>query len=536
MIGMKHSRRGSLFSIAGGVFVGLVSLFWITRDRLSDISERLPGSTTSDSGFLAGRFASLRDAGLTPITPARLVNIGWPYGVENRAHINWTAPLSVMTNFLFFSWAGPTANQVFFAVTGVLFTAAAVSYVTFRLSGSWYAGLLAAFFAAISSPMLHWAQEAPNYTYIGIVVLFHFSLSEALRQNSKRLSVLSGVLGLVATLWLQYFALFVGLIIAAHTISMTLSRQQVRNKALLTTLAIWLPGFVPYLVVKFGFSDAVPTRTSSEAVARSLSISSALTPSSYLYIGGILTISMVALSVMYLKHETRSMDTAISSFLRATFLTVFLAALFLGPSSAGLIPLPGKLIPILIPQFRHGMYSAHLIQSFFSVCMATFIIVVSKSTIIRLALICPILIFGALDGMRINRSGGDRLLNQVTQESAITVLAGMPRGPVANFPWELSSEFGSNSDATPCLRQAVTHMPVVNVCDYDEPATPLIRKVRKAGSCSKLEILREAGVRYVIVDFTSVQPQLSTCLINDAGVRQLAASGDVTVWQLTKSD
>jgi len=536
MIGITRSRRGSLCSIAGGVFVGLVSLFWITRDRLTDISERLSGSTTSDSGFLAGRFASLRDAGLTPITPARLFNIGWPYGVENRAHINWTAPLSVMTNFLFFSWAGPTANQVFFAGTGVLFTAGAVSYVVFRLSGSWNAGMIGAFFATVSSPMLHWAQEAPNYTFIGIVVLFFYFLSEALRKNSVRLSVVAGALGLVATLWLQYFALFVGLIIAVHTISLVVLREKGRLRVLLTTLAIWLSGFTPYLVVKLGFPDAVPSRSTSEAAVRSLSFSTTLTSGSYFYVGWVLVGSVLFLSTIYLGRWSRETEPAIATFVRATFLTVLLAAVFLGPSSVGPIPLPGKLIPTLIPQFRHGMYSAHVIQSLLSVCVASLVIAVSKSKMIRLALIAPILVLGTLDGMRVDRSGGDRLLNQVPRETAVAVLAHLPKAPVANFPWELSSEFGSNSDATPCLRQAVTHMPVVNVCDYDEPPTPLIRAVIKAESCRKLGILRRAGVRYVIVDFTSAQPQLSSCLANDTSVRQLAASGDVTVWEFSSSD
>ena len=121
-----------------------------------------------------------------------------------------------------------------------------------------------------------------------------------------------------------------------------------------------------------------------------------------------------------------------------------------------------------------------------------------------------------------------------SREKAIVELAGRPIRPVANFPWELSSEFGGNSDSIPCLMSAIHKMPLVNTCDYDEPATPLILTVQQASTCDKLEILKEIGVGYLIVNFSSQQPLLAVCLLSemaDGKISLISESGDVKVWE-----
>jgi hypothetical protein len=189
----------------------------------------------------------------------------------------------------------------------------------------------------------------------------------------------------------------------------------------------------------------------------------------------------------------------------------------------------------MVPWFRHGVYSAHLIQIL--IVLITLIIAkhVFKSKRMKSFFVLILLVTVAIDGFRQDMSGGDRLLTRVVREEAIRVLATKAVKPVAHFPWELSSEFGSNSDATPCLRMAVHKMPLVNTCDYDEPATSLISSIQNSSTCDKLKILAEAKVGYLIVDFSSSQPLLSACLLNArlaGSVALVSESGEVKVWQL----
>lgn len=517
----------------GSTFTSVLSMMWFGAGRLNHLSERLSGSTVSDSGFLAGRFASLRSAELSPLSPSVLSNIGWPTGVVNRAHINWTAPLSVTSNFVLFEWAGPTASQIAFAMAGVILTATIVGLVATSVSESVVAGLLAAFLVTISSPMLHWAQEAPNYTYIGLLVLFWYCLLDAILSDAPRKAHLAGISGLTATLWLQYFGLFVWLILVFTTLAHVSKSRYKVGRTIRVVVPYLLVALVPYVFVYLNHPDSIPRRDSEESAVRHLSLERILSHASYFYLGWALLATALTLMVVTQytrrKRPMRTQECSVISSICLMFVGFFIA---LGPQRAGLIPLPSQIIPHLVPQFRHGIYSAHLLQALMSVLVALLCAAAVQRRLFRVVLVVVVALAAAADGFRQDMSGGDRLLQLVVTPPAVQVLSQYPKGPIANFPWEMSSEFGSNADATPCLRQAVTGMPLVNTCDYDEPPTPLIRQVQSVETCEKLRVLRDAGVKYMIVDFSSMQPQLMRCLSDAPYALPISSSGDVTVWGL----
>jgi hypothetical protein len=386
--------------------------------------------------------------------------------------------------------------------------------------------------------MAHWAQEAPSYTYIGILIGLIFLSVKAIETRSFKSIFLSAILGILSILWLQYFALFALICLAGVCIAGTLLAKQ---KTILTTTKILLLtsfGFAPYLIIWWFYRDELPARTFAESRTRGITADALFDSNSYFYLGAatcVILLVMLMWTSRKVNRETIIQDKISLYFLLSSAFIILICLVFLGPQQAFGVPLPAVLIPKMVPWFRHGVYSAHLIQIL--IVLITLIIAkhVFKSKRMKSFFVLILLVTVAIDGFRQDMSGGDRLLTRVVREEAIRVLATKAVKPVAHFPWELSSEFGSNSDATPCLRMAVHKMPLVNTCDYDEPATSLISSIQNSSTCDKLKILAEAKVGYLIVDFSSSQPLLSACLLNArlaGSVALVSESGEVKVWQL----
>jgi hypothetical protein len=515
-------------SIVFGLFFG---------DRFNQLSNRLPGSTYSDSGFLAGRFVSMRESGLNPFAQGKLMAIGWPSGINNRAPINYTAPLSVLVNFYGFAWAGPIAQHLLFSILGVLVSGICVAAVVRKHTNSYSLAMAASVATVAGSPMLHWAQEAPNYAYVGMLILFMDYACEAVNNASKRNITKSIGLFLICFWWLQYFALFSVFILFSVVVVSIAQKRRVSFDFLAWHAVALFVGIMPYIGVKILLPSAVPNRLETDRSPFALNLKEILSTDSYFYIGRAIAISFCGFFILWTSKKlcSKTFLQSLSCVVWSGLVTTVFCFLFLGNWNHEPFQYTSQLISTLVPQFRHGKYSAHLIQMILIVCICELIQRTNKRWFVVPLLALTFSSLTLIDGMRQDFSGGDRLLQLVKTPLAVEILTQYPKGPVANFPWELSSEFGSTSDATPCLRQAVTHQPVVNVCDYDEPPTRLIQQVQLTSSCNKLGILRSAGVKYLIVDFSSNQPALMNCIELNRSVQLLAYSDDVTVWQFLSS-
>jgi hypothetical protein len=517
----------------------LISCLYIAKGRLSNFSERLAGSTISDSGFVAGRIVVQRLDGLSPFRPGLLSSIGWPSGIENRAYINYTAPLSVATNYLLAGWTGPQNNQILFSILGMMITGLCIGLVVQHLTSSRLLASVAVVLVISSSAMLHWAQEVPSYTYIGILIALIFFCIKAVEEQSTHSILISGLLGVLSVLWLPYFALFALICLAGVCIAGMITGKPKTFSTMVKISLLTSVGFTPYSVVWCFYRDKLPARSFTESRTRGVSLKALFDFNSYFYLG--ITTCLICLVLLMCTFRKSIRETVIKHrtsccFLQSSALIILICVVFLGPQQALGVPLPAMLIPKLVPWFRHGVYSSHLIQIL--IVLIPLIIAqhmfTSKKT--KVFFVSILFLMVATDGFRQDMSGGDRLLTRVVIEKAIEVLATKPVRPVANFPWELSSEFGNNSDATPCLRQAVHKMPLVNTCDYDEPATPLIVSIQHASTCDKLEILQDASVGYLVVDFSSSQPLLSACLLTaqlNGKISLISQAGEVKVWQLS---
>ncbi len=502
-------------------------------ERFNQLSNRLPGSAFSDSGFLAGRFVSMRESGLNPFALGNLTAIGWPYGVNNRAPINYTAPLSVLVNFFGFAWAGPISQHLLFSILGVLVSGVCVAVVVRKHTNSFALSMAASLATVTGSPMLHWAQEAPSYAYIGLLVVLLDYACEAVNNVSIRNNAKSIGCFLICFWWLQYFALFsVILLLSVVIVSIAQNRRAPFNFLTWHVVALFV-GIVPYVGVRIFTPSAVPNRLNTDGSALALNLNEIISTDSYFYIGRAIVVGFGLFIFLWIskKHFSKSNLQSLSCAAWSGLVAIVLCLLFLGNWNEGPFLFTSRWISTLVPQFRHGKYSAHLIQIVLIFCICELIQRTNKRLFVVHLLALTLMSVTLIDGMRQDFSGGDRLLQLVKTPSAVELLAQYPKGPVANFPWELSSEFGATSDATPCLRQAVTHKPVVNVCDYDEPPTRLIQQVQLTSSCNKLGVLKSAGVKYLIVDFSSNQPVLMNCIKLNKSIKLIATSDDVTVWQ-----
>jgi len=519
------------------VAIVLTSLLYFARGRLSHFSERLNGSSISDSGFIAGRLVVQRHDGLSPFTPGLLNSIGWPDGIRNRATINYTAPLSVLTNYLLAGWTSPELGQILFAIFGVIVTGLCVGLVVVSTTSSRLFACIAVLMATSGSAMLHWAQEVPSYTYVGLLIGLIFFSVKAVDEPSPHSIFRAGLFGILSVLWTQYFALFAVICLANVAINgWVMAKEKVFSTLSKITLLTTF-GMTPYLIIWVFYRDDLPVRSFEESKTRGLTIRALFDSKSYFYLGGaICLICLALLARTYGKtvREKVTRDDVSFSFLQTIIFTFLSSIVFLGPQQLFGFPLPAVLIPKLAPWFRHGVYVAHLLQ----ILIILILLILAKQIFVsrpaKIIFVSILLLTVGIDGFRQDMSGGDRLLTRVIKEKAIMELVNKPIKPVANFPWELSSEFGGNSDAIPCLMLAIHKMPLVNTCDYDEPATQLVLSVQQASTCDKLEILKDAGVGYLIVNFSSAQPILSACLLSllaDHKIAPVSEYGDVKVWE-----
>lgn len=348
--------------------------------------------------------------------------------------------------------------------------------------------------------------------------------------------LLLGRLRFFSVLWLQYFALFAFICMEGVGITGFVVGKQKVFSTFVKILILPAIGMVPWLIIYCFYRGNLPERAFTESRTRGLTLMALFDTNSYFYLGyAASAICLVYLFCIFRKRIRKKIfEDEESSFVMLSSVSIILiCVIFLGPQQAFGIPLPATLLPTLVPWFRHGVYSAHLIQILLVVILMLLTKHIFSSQTLKIFFLAILLFMVGADGFRQDMSGGDRLLTRVASEKAIEVLASKPIRPVAHFPWELSSEFANNSDAIPCLMQAVHKMPLVNTCDYDEPATPLISAVQISDTCGKLNILRDAGVGFLIVYFSSGQPLLSACLLtamSDGKISQISESGDVKVW------
>ena len=529
---MKTLNYASMY-----IAIVLLSVCFIARGRISHFSERLVGSSISDSGFIAGRLVVQRLDGYSPFKAGLLHSIGWPGGIENRAIVNYTAPLSVASNYLLAGWTSPEQSQILFSIFGMIITGLCIGLVIQRTTSSHLLASIGVLMVTSSSAMLHWAQEVPSYTFIGLLIGLIFFSIKAVEEPSTLSILLAASFGIVSVLWAQYFALFAFISLAGVGITgLAMSKRRIYLTLAKITLLTSL-GLAPYLIIWLFYRDDLPVRVFSESRTRGITINALFSYNSYFYVGsGICSICLLLLMFTFKKslREKVKKDTVSWRLLQSSVATVLICLIFLGQQRAFGVSLPASLIPTLVPWFRHGVYASHLIQILLVLILLVLTNHFLKAKSSKIFFVSILLLTVGIDGFRQDFSGGDRLLTRVVREKAIVELAGRPIRPVANFPWELSSEFGGNSDSIPCLMSAIHKMPLVNTCDYDEPATPLILTVQQASTCDKLEILKEIGVGYLIVNFSSQQPLLAVCLLSemaDGKISLISESGDVKVWE-----
>jgi hypothetical protein len=330
------------------------------------------------------------------------------------------------------------------------------------------------------SPMLHWAQEAPSYAYVGLLVLFIDYACEAVNNASKRNIAKSVGCFLICFWWLQYFALFSVFILFSVVVVSIAQKRRVSFDFLAWHVVALFVGIMPYVGVKTLLPSAVPNRLETDRSALALNLNEIFSTDSYFYIGRAIVISFGVFVILWTSKKlfSKTFLQSLSCVAWSGLVTIVFCLLFLGNWNHGPFQYTSQWVSTVVPQFRHGKYSAHLIQIILIVCICELIQRTNKKWFVVSLLALTVSSLTLIDGMRQDFSGGDRLLQLIKTPLAVKTLAQYPKGPVANFPWELSSEFGSTSDATPCLRQAVTHQPVVNVCDYDEPPTRLVQQVQ----------------------------------------------------------
>ena len=341
-----------LISIASTIMI----YGWFFRDRFNQLSNRLPGSTISDSGFLAGRFVSMRESGLNPFAQGKLTAIGWPTGVNNRAPINITAPLSVLVNFYGFAWAGANAQHLLFSILGILLSGFCVAMVVRKHVNSYSLAMVASLATVTGSPMLHWAQEAPSYGYIGFLVLLMDYASEAMTNESRKNNAKSVGCFLICFWWLQYFALFSVFILLSVVIVSIAQKRRMSSTFLAWHVIALIVGILPFIVVKIFMPSAAPNRLETEGSALALDLKVLLVTDSYFYIGRAIVLFFVVFFLLWASRKMFS-KTHIESLGYAAWsglVTVVICWLFLGPWNNGPFQYISHWVSAMVPQFRHG--------------------------------------------------------------------------------------------------------------------------------------------------------------------------------------
>lgn len=437
--------------------------------------------------------------------------VAWPEGVRNLGALNLASPLSTFVTWLGTAILGGVATQFLLGFVGVVLTGFFGGRCVYRFGGSAPIAIASAVPLCVSAPMIHWWSGVPTYTHAWLyIALFDFGIRHLIAPNIRDTQKFAAAT-LIATAWSPYVAVF-SLIITATLLVLSNAHQRnlrsIKDSLLITGPALLLLAF--YLMIRVKSPDQIPARTLEEASTYALSLDVLWEPMSAFYVGRVV-LAVAALSCVYfvvLRHKQGGM-LELAMFVLVLIVFTF-GVLFIRSST---FPTLWNLVPQTVPQIRQGRYAGQVIQVALVLIGALGLSrLSSRRSVLVVVGICLLFLAGR-EGNRRAAEDLNRWMARATYHSvSLRVLRNLPDGVVAHFPWDLSAEIGINSDPTPCLAQRVHKKPIINLCDYTIPFTPLLVTAHGLSPCEQLEHLKKSGVDYIIVSVAYAQPILRECL------------------------
>jgi len=194
-----------------------------------------------------------------------------------------------------------------------------------------------------------------------------------------------------------------------------------------------------------------------------------------------------------------------------------------------------------MPQIRSGWYVAQPIQVIlvFICCLVLTEIMKVRRKIPHLVAVLLLAAVLIPDNYRLPATERDRWMSPTPKTSiAVQTLSRLPEGAVAHFPWELSNEFSSGPNPTPCIYLQTHLHPIVNSCGINYSSSdkfPTIEQIQQTPGCAQVDLMISLKIRYVLVEVAYVQPVLMSCLSQKNSRRIIMdTNGAVELWELPR--
>jgi hypothetical protein len=501
-----------------------------------------------------------------PFTVAHLVTIGYPDGVTIQPGVNRVAFLN--TAFLWVSSIafGALAAHGLLTILGFSLTALVTFLFVRRVTGSNGAGFVAGLAYGFWPHMYLIATAAPTYTQMWMLLLpvwawFEFALRPTLRR-----ATIAGLAPLPAMFLTPYYTLHVTVLTGACVLVViirALVTRRVTGRALaLGGLAVAVPalaGIAVVVILAFAGQSGVPTRSLEDAFQESAHPLMYLLPGhgsiwgagpydllvrtvpraqfTNSYVG----ISVIALSVVALSAAAallRKGAGALSSplvlaTLMATAVVIACFLFSLPPHLAGnRIPMPDAFVIAMQPAFRAGQRFVMPLMGGMAILAGLGVNAILRRVTSHRAALALVIVIALVVGLDLfaRRLGGTPTgVTPIPRSPALAALAAQPQGPA--FEFVDHGHASSISGMTPCLLQPQHGKILLQSCQLRAESSDVVRW-DAARNCDTLIEMRNAGVRYVIVD-TSIT-SIVACLNGPlAGIDQeIAADGLLAVYEL----
>jgi hypothetical protein len=557
-------RRLGAIWIIPAVYIGLAVA--VTFPFILHPQSTLTAPLGGDVAGSVSTFQTFVSEHKNPFTVVHLVTIGYPEGVTTQPGVLRVAFLN--TAFL---WAssivmGALAAHGLLTILGFSLTALVTFLFVRRVTGSNGAGFVAGLAYGFWPHMYLIATAAPTYTHMWMLLLPVWAWFELALRPTLRSATIAALAPLPAMFWTPYYTLHVTVIIGACLLALiirALVSRRVTGRALaLGGLALAGPalaGVAIVVILAFSQQSGVPTRPLEDAFQESAhplmyllpgngsiwgeapynlllrAVPRAKDTNSYIGIS-VIALSVVAIATAVVAWLRKGASALSSPLVLATLMatTVVIACFLfsLPPHLAGnRIPMPAALVIALQSAFRAGQRFVMPLMGGMAILAGLGVNPILKKVRSHRAALALVIVIALVVGLDLfaRRLGGTPTgVTAIPRSAALAVLAARPQGPTFEFVDHRHAT--SLSGVNPCLLQPQHRKVLVQSCQLRLESSDVARWDAMR-NCDALIEMRNAGVRYVIVDTSIIS--IVACLNGPlAGVDQkLAADGLVVVYR-----
>jgi hypothetical protein len=491
--------------------------------------------------------------------------IGWPDGVTvtpTLARISWLNTLYLWISTLLVG-AIPTHSILF--ILGMLVTALITCVLVRDVTGSIGAGFVAGIAFGFWPHMYLIGWAAPTYTWMWTLVLPLWAFYRLAISPTYRSGLLAGLSPLPAMFWTPYYALHVSVVAFACAVVVgvrAVALHQVSGsllKRFAPAAAIPIAGIALYVLIgALSHFGGAPARSVADAYQESASPLMYVVPgwqSSWgnapynllvrhvpraqyanLYLGYTVIacagIALVTTATQIWRHHSAALQShLVVATLLAAVVVAFCFLFSLPPrlTFSGLsVPMPDDVVIHVQPAFRAGQRFVMPLMGGMAVLAGLGVYEVVRRLPHRAVPVFVVLVAALMWVDLFARP--PEAVNQLPQFAALAALRGEPPGPVFQYiPLQQPDRF---QGIRACLLQPQYDKPLADTCDITNQHQNYVEWTTNPG-CASLQSMREAGVRYVIIDDSL--KNLIACMGSEltGHNRRVADDGKLSVYELT---